>query len=286
MSSPEDILNLKEIGLEMAVVRANQAQMDARAASETSKRDGVSQVQLDDQALKLQRRPSRFSVGSLRRPNLIRRQSTPPLVNSNASDGSDSSTSEQRKPSRFLVTQLSSDLPPAVPPSSSSPPPNIKVIPATPRLELPGPFMKDSHFQLHASTSAAVAAEQMSPAILALSIPHRSPTTLACVRPHILAEKLAEQLPFPTVDRKPAPHTIAKSKPVLPSGVTLSESEPHGNGFVEPAVVVSQRGRFTVIREHSTHWRPRQTLTRESRFTVVRDDHDTSQKKDSTPIGD
>lgn len=50
-----------------------------------------------------------------------------------------------------------------------------------------------------------------------------------------------------------------------------------------PAVVVSKRGRFTVTKEHSTQWRPRQTLSRGgSRFIVVREGEAETEEKPTT----
>ncbi|KAI9103188.1 hypothetical protein DFS34DRAFT_356524 [Phlyctochytrium arcticum] len=134
---------------------------------------------------------------------------------------------------------------------------------------------------------------------------YRIPSTLACIRPHVLAKKLAEQNPASPDDTKPAPHTIAKYKPVLPpEEITLPTPSPptpppnhvpqeipifvvssgHADSVaasvaapsahLDPAVLVSKHGRFTVVREHSTQWRPRQTFAPRdlSRFSFYRND--------------
>ncbi|KAI8821731.1 uncharacterized protein EV422DRAFT_429762 [Fimicolochytrium jonesii] len=144
------------------------------------------------------------------------------------------------------------------------------------------------------------------------SFPRR--TTIACTRPHILADILACQFPSDLPNEKPRPHTIAKPKPLLcpqqqekmrvwttgkpgtvdiehtptaPATVSPPATEttqkqqqqqpliaprpPTRRPTIEQAVNVSVKGRFTVTREHSTYWRPRQTLSRGSRFVVVED---------------
>ncbi|KAI9011371.1 hypothetical protein BC832DRAFT_550504 [Gaertneriomyces semiglobifer] len=202
----------------------------------------------------LPRRSSRFSVSVIKEHGKAKTNSVEP---------------QQRKPSRFSLSmtpsttqqQLASpstsgehgmdgSQESASRTSSSTPP--INVIPPTPGHEYPAA----SHFQL------SPAAEPLS------SAPRATPLTIACMRPHTVAK--IDPLPPPSPLLKA--HTLAKSKPVLPEGTELADDDFHTVPTkVEPAVQVWHKGRFTVTKEHSTHWRPRQSLSRaRSRFEITK----------------
>ncbi|KAJ3188659.1 hypothetical protein HDU85_004373 [Gaertneriomyces sp. JEL0708] len=200
----------------------------------------------------LPRRSSRFSVSVIKEQGKTKANSVEP---------------QQRKPSRFSLSMTPSTTQQQASPSASaehaldgsqegartcSSTPPINVIPPTPGHEYPAAS------QFHLSP----AAEPLS------STPRAVPLTIACMRPHTVA-KID---PLPPASPPLKAHTLAKSKPVLPEGTELANDDFHTvPAKVEPAVQVWHKGRFTVTKEHSTHWRPRQSLSRaRSRFEITK----------------
>ncbi|KAJ3150335.1 hypothetical protein HDU89_003113 [Geranomyces variabilis] len=150
--------------------------------------------------------------------------------------------------------------------------PSITVSPATPHSE-PLAFINTA--ALHGPgagaefllTAVAAPAEQNP---YTSTTPTR--TTLSCHSPSAPLEVCTKQ----------RPHTLAKSKPVLSADdITTSPAPPAAGPEVAAvaeaaaqlaAVTVHTRGRFTVTKEHSTYWRPRMRIARDSsRFSVVED---------------